>query len=233
VDSDSYKEALLDQIAQEARRDVCRTCANNLQRFGKILWAFGFADDPQRRALATILQMGGSIGTGCVAMLETGNYYAATALSRQLVEIEYLVWLFGIDTSEAQAWLSSSQEDLRKTYSPSEMRRRSDGRFRDQEYWSHCEIGGHPNPKAAFLLPNHILPGYADLLPTPQWVWVDLGQHLERLWSFTEIATETLEFDTVKLVPDAGGEVKDALRRWHEVDVCADRLERFPEVSSE
>lgn len=40
-------------------------------------------------------------------MLEAENWYAAAALSRQLVEVEYLVWLFGTDPTEAEAWLSA------------------------------------------------------------------------------------------------------------------------------
>lgn len=226
---DSSKEALLDQSAQRARREACRMCANRLQNCGNVLWAFGLADDTRRRALATVLQIGGSIARGNVAMLEAENWYAAAALCRQLVEIEYLVWLFGTNPSEAEAWLSATQEDLRRMYSPSAMRNRSEGRFRDQEYWSHCELGGHPNPKAAFLLPEHILPNDEPPLPMPEWMWVDLGQHLERLWLFAEVATKTLGLDTVRIVADVRRDIENVLQRWHERDACADGFHSLPE----
>ena len=226
---DEYRKLLLEPSAQQARREACRTCADQIQNCGNVLWAFGVVDDPRRRALATVLQIGGSIARGNVAMLDAENWYAAAALSRQLVEVEYLVWLFGTHPSETEAWLSATQEDLRRIYIPSAMRRRSEGRFRDQEYWSHCELGGHPNPKAAFLLPEHILPSDTLPLPTPELMWVDLGQHLERLWSFAEVAARTLVLDTVKIVADAKREIENALRHWHEQDACADRFSNFPQ----
>jgi len=162
-------------------------------------------------------------------MLKAENWYAAAALCRQLVEVEYLVWLFGIEPSEAQAWLSATQEDLRRIFSPSALRKCSEGRFRDQEYWRHCELGGHPNPKAAFLLPEHILPDDKHSLPTSEWMWVDLGQHLERLWSFAEIATKALGLETVRIVVDARRDIDNVLQRWHAEDACADRFRSFPE----
>ena len=212
---------------------MCRTCAEQLQSCGKVLWAFGLADDSRRRALATVLQIGGSLAKGNVAMLEAENWYAAAALCRQLAEVEYLVWLFGTDPTEAETWLSATQEDLRRMYNPSTMRKRSKGQFRDEEYWSHCEIGGHPNPKAAFLLPEHILPSDEPPLPTPEWMWVDLGQHLERLWSFTEVATKALEIGTVKIVADAKRDIDVVLWHWHEKDICASRFSSFPERDAE
>lgn len=155
---DAYKQELLKPSARQARREACQVCADSIQRCGDALWAFGMVDDARRRALATVLQMGGGLAKGCVAMLIQSNWYAAAALSRQLVEIEYLVWLFGTDPEEGKAWLSVTQKDLRRTYNPSAMRKRSEGQFRDREYWSHCEIGGHPNPRAAFLLSDRLLP---------------------------------------------------------------------------
>ena len=186
------------------------------------------ADDARRRALAIVLQMGASVSRGTVIMLETENWYAAAALTRQLVEVEYLTWLFGSDLSEAEAWLSANQEAHRRTFNPSAMRKRSEGRFRNQEYWSHCEIGGHPNPKAAFLLPEHILPDDKPPLPTPEWMWVDLGQHLERLWEFANVATRSLGLHNVRIVENARSDVEGVLQSWHEQDACADRLSSFP-----
>lgn len=226
---DAYEKELLNPSAQQARHEACRICANRIQKCGDLLWAFGMADNSRRRALATILQMGGSLAKGSIAMLEAGNWYAAAALSRQLVEVEYLVWLFGFDSNEAEAWLSVTQEDLRHMYNPSAMRKRSKGRFRDQEYWSHCEIGGHPNPKAAFLLPDRPLPNDKPPLPTPEWMWADLGQHLERLWMFTDIAAQSLGFEGANVVENARSEVESALQHWHEQDACAARLSSFPE----
>jgi hypothetical protein len=55
-------------------------------------------------------------------------------------------------------------------------------------------------------------------------MWVDLGQHLERLWLFAEVATKTLGLDTVRIVADARRDIENVLQRWHERDACADGL---------
>lgn len=109
------------------------------------------------------------------------------------------------------------------------MRKHSKGQFRDQEYWSHCEIGGHPNPKGAFLLPDRVFPEDEPPFPTPEWMWVDLGQPLERLWKFADVATQSLELGTVRVVENAKSEVESVLQSWHKQDACADRLSSFPE----
>jgi hypothetical protein len=38
--------------------------------------------------------MGGSLASGTIAVLRVENWYAAAALLRQVVEVEYLLWLF-------------------------------------------------------------------------------------------------------------------------------------------
>lgn len=43
--------------------------------------------------------------------------------------------------------------------------------FRDQEYWRHCEIGGHPRPKAHFLLPEN-LPRRGDPFSSSEGAWM-------------------------------------------------------------
>jgi hypothetical protein len=90
-------------------------------------------------------------------------------------------------------------------------------------------LGGHPNPKAAFLLPEHILSDDEDPLPTSEWMWVDLGQHLKRMWSFAEVAMKALGLETVRIVVDARRDIESVLQRWHAEDACADRFPRLPE----
>jgi hypothetical protein len=96
----------------------------------------------------------------------------------QLIEAEYLLWLFSHDYATAEEWLKSSPDAMRKFFTPASIRKRSSGQFRDAEYWSHCELGGHPNPKARVLLRDHSSP-----FGSHEWPWVDLAQHLARLWS--------------------------------------------------
>jgi len=84
--------------------------------------------------------------------MRSGNEYSAAALLRQLVEFEYLFFVAYQDKSELEKWIGADGDTLRKQFTPQKMRKKSNGIFRDQEYWMHCDMGGHPNPKArAFL----------------------------------------------------------------------------------
>jgi hypothetical protein len=58
---------------------------------------------------------------------------------------------------EAEKWLAASPSEIRNFFGPGAMRKRSGGQFRAEEYGVHCERGGHPNPRAGFLLPEHVL----------------------------------------------------------------------------
>jgi hypothetical protein len=60
-------------------------------------------------------------------------------------------------------------------------------------------------------------------------MWVDLGQHLKRMWSFAEVAMKALGLETVRIVVDARRDIESVLQRWHAEDACADRFPRLPE----
>jgi hypothetical protein len=224
IDFNAYRDALLDPGARSARRTFVRTVGASLRRSGAALWAFGLADDPMRRAVSIIAQMGGQLADGSISLLEDENWYATAALLRQLVEIEYLMSLFAEDPKEAVAWLAASQEDLRRTYSPATMRRRSQGRFRDQEYWTHCELGGHPNPRAHFLLPERTFPRDNSVFGPPEWMWVELGQHLARLWRLFAKGIDHQDMKDIRALSESIAEVDEHLLRWHRDDPCAVRL---------
>ena len=91
--------------------------------------------------------------SGTCMLLDAGNAYAAAALARQFVEIEYLLWTFADDPQDMTGWLHASRSQLGKRFQPATMRERSNGAFRAaEEHRSHCEHGGHPNPSAWFLV---------------------------------------------------------------------------------
>lgn len=199
----------------------CRQAIDCLRATGNVLWAFGLSDSHSRRSLAMVIQMAASLTKGASALLELENWYGSAALLRQVVEVEYLLWLFSVEPAAAAKWLLASQDDLRRLYSPAAMRKRSAGRFRDTEYWSHCDIGGHPNPRAGALLDEHRLPGDTSPLGSPRWLWVDLGQHLERLWRFADLALRAHGLAQTGLADSCVRDMPIHVARWHADDRCA------------
>lgn len=219
-----FVAALRDPVAQEARSLFARETAQCLTECGNVLWAFGLPSTAHRRALALVTQMAGALATSAASNLSGDNLYAASALTRQLVEVEYLLFLFSEEPAEAERWLSASPEDLRRAYTPATMRKRSAGRFRDGEYWSHCDLGGHPNPRAHILLPDNVHPEGHLLSVIKEAGWADLGQHLERAWGFFARSALHEELSDVGIVARWALRMPSVVLQWHRSDPCADRL---------
>lgn len=150
---------------------------------GRSRWAYG---DDRVVGLAVVAEIGGDLASSAVKLLEKGHRYAAMTLLRQMVEVEYLLWLFAHTEEAARDWLNANDEDLWKLFRPGELRKKSDGRFRVQEYQTHCALGGHPSPRARMILPNHSSAISID------WLWVDLAQHLDRSWPLLLEAADRL-----------------------------------------
>ena len=125
-------------------------------------------------AIALILEIGSSLISGANALFSSGNTYAAAALVRQLVEVEYLAWAFEDDKKEAEKWITSDKEERMKFFTPAKLRKAAQGRFRSKDYGYHCELGGHPVPGAQVLLENAEL--QAQLLLS------DMLGHSGRIW---------------------------------------------------
>jgi hypothetical protein len=212
--------ALTDATTHQSRQEFTRICASCLQAAGDVLWAFGLAEEPQRRALAVVLQIAGRLAHGAISMLESENWYASGALVRQLIETEYLLFRFTADLTEAGKWLSATEAEIRNLFGPGAMRKRSGQQFRMEEYAAHCELGGHPNPRAGFLLPEHAI--VPDHLPfgSLNWLWVDLAQHLARI-SFLMSALVQSHFAYVGLAHQSAQKIQVAIHQWESRDLWA------------
>jgi hypothetical protein len=97
-------------------------------------------------ALSLLAGTADSLARAVIALIGGGNLYAASALLRQIVEIEYLGWAFANDPDEVVDWYSSTHDDRLKRWQPRHLRDRSGGKFRGKDYAEHCETGGHPTP---------------------------------------------------------------------------------------
>ncbi len=212
-------EGTEDAVAHSARVAVSKTVASALAMAGHTLYVGGWVfRDKATESLGVVTDIGGELAGGAVQLFESEHWYAGAALVRQLIEVEYLTWLFSEDPAVGAAWLDSSPAEIRQQFKPVTMRQKSAGRFRDAEYSVHSNHGGHPSPQGRLLLKNHSTP-----MGSHRWAWVDLAQHLERLWGHLDVALQAT--DAKKIVPAEGKKtVAHALAEWHQVDPLADRL---------
>jgi hypothetical protein len=187
------------------------------------VWAFGLAEGA-RRAVAIVAQMGAELAVGAAHLYEAERWYAGAALVRQLIETEYLLFLFAVDSSEPEKWLRATPEQAKRVFAPANMRERSSGRFRAEEYSIHCEIGGHPRLSGHFLLREHLtpVPGDVPRLFDPRAQWVDLGQHVERLW--TNYAAAVRLHSPSNVYPDRFRRLDDLSEAWRAIDPLPSRI---------
>lgn len=181
--SDIFDSTLADPDILSARLNVLDTGAKILGELGSHAFTYGLLiSDKEISAFSILSRLAADITAGFASLMRSGNAYSAAALLRQLVEFEYLFFVAYQDKSELGKWLGADGETLRKQFTPQKMRKKSNGIFRDQEYWTHCEMGGHPNPKArAFLRgENKNMTVAAFLLP-------DGVHHFRRLWTSVKL----------------------------------------------
>ena len=232
-------ELATDEAAQRARVRACDALTDALVKAGKMLWLTGYivgADrasgaspfdfgDDETVGVATVAQIGGELGAGAIALLRADNRYAAAALTRQLVEVEYLAAAFADEDRIAADWLRSNSKRRQRFWSPRHLRKRSNGDFLNSDYWNHCDMGGHPSTDGMALLPDH--QGFPVALS-----WADLAGHLLGIWKSILRSTERLldgplppEWD----LPD----IPAVVTRWQEEDGLTAALRTLHQLKRE
>jgi hypothetical protein len=216
-------QRLLKGIDAGAARLFVADVAKELDGLAAQVWAFGLAEGA-RRAVAIVAQMGAELAVGAAQLYDSERWYAGAALVRQLIETEYLLFLFANDLAEPEKWLKASPEEARRNFSPAVMRDRSDGRFRASEYSTHCEIGGHPRLSGHILLREHFLPTVQKPLEIfdPKVQWVDLAQHIERMWGHYVAAVRLHSPSNV--YPDRFKRVDELSAAWRALDPLPPRI---------
>jgi hypothetical protein len=194
-----------------SRRELCQAVAFAFTKVGEGLWLCGYVIGPDRVegespfgfgsdatvGLGTVVQIAGELSSGVAALLDQGNRYAAAALLRQLVEVEYLTWAFAEDEDEAMHWIRSNREQRMRFWTPGHIRKRAGDRFRGSDYALHCEAGGHPTPEGVHLLPSRSTePAFFD--------WNDLAFHGLSAWDYTLVAADKLGYgDEIRALPES------------------------------
>lgn len=230
----SLETASRHEVGTQARQEFGKAVASALQAGGHSLWIggaligsdradgtspFDFGNDATM-GLATVMHMAGELVGGGILLLNDGNRYAAAALIRQLVEVEYLAWAFAEDHEEAKKWMRSSKEERQRFWRPAHLRERAAGRFRGTDYGEHCGKGGHPSPEGIYLLPGH----YAPEASGPLW-FCDMVIHGSSVWSYSLAAAKRLEAGDLLESLDEAEALSEAEIRWRHIDPFLDVLQ--------
>ena len=182
------RSAASDPTQVAARYQLARTTAETFSSAGTELHAIGQIFGPDRAkglspagngsdeivAVSLLLRVAGQLVSASADLFNDGRHYAAAALLRQLVEVEYLAWAFDARDSDAERWLRSTIEERRDFFTPAKLRKAAQGKFRSEDYGHHCEMGGHPVPKSAVLLNGDEI--------NCQLLLSDLLGHTGRIW---------------------------------------------------
>jgi len=182
------QKAAVDGSQVSSRHKLARYAAQTFSVAGEELYAVGhiFGSDrvsgesphghgnDEIVAVSLLLRIAGQLIAASESLFRDGHTYAAAALIRQMVEIEYLAWAFHTRDKDAERWLRSDAEVRRQFFTPAKLRAAAQGKFRGQDYGYHCELGGHPVPGAEILFRSE--PFTAQLLLS------DLLGHAGRIW---------------------------------------------------
>ncbi len=182
------RKAAADGAQVALRNDLARFVATTFSRVGEELYAVGhiFGSDRVRGtsphghgsdeivAISLLLRIAGQLVSASADLFSDGRHYAAAALLRQMVEIEYLAWAFHTRDKDATKWLRSTEEERKEFFTPAKLRLAAKGQFRGKDYSYHCELGGHPVPGSTVLLQDSFL--------VSQLLLSDLLGHAGHIW---------------------------------------------------
>ncbi len=184
------KMAVADDDLAKTRMSLAAFTAATFSQVGRELHDIGHIFGPDRAkgasphghghgsdevvAVALLFRICGELVSSFATLFETGRLYAAAALLRQIVEIEYLAWAFQTRDKDAERWLRSTREERQSFFAPAKLRQASLGKFRGQDYGYHCELGGHPVPGSSILLDDNS--------QLRQLLLADLLGHTGRIW---------------------------------------------------
>lgn len=182
------QKAAADESQTTARNDLAKFTAQIFAQVGEELHAVGhiFGEDrvkgaspfghgnDEMVAVSMLFRIGGQLISAIVDPFADGRHYAAAALLRQMVEIEYLAWAFESRDKDAERWLRSTDDERRDFFTPAKLRKAANGKFRGKDYGYHCQLGGHPVPTSFILLRRDEV--------TRQLLISDLLGHTGRIW---------------------------------------------------
>jgi hypothetical protein len=163
---EAISRAATDPAQISARVELAQFTAQLFDQVGTLLHLSGHIVGPDRKsgaspfghgsdetvAISLLLRIASQLVAASTDLFLDGRVYAAAALIRQMVEVEYLAWAFETRDHDAERWLRSSEDERQEFFKPAKLRKAAGERFRSKDYGYHCELGGHPVPTSAILL---------------------------------------------------------------------------------
>lgn len=203
---------------RDLRSLVCHLAADWLADAGDSLWVSAWVTkDHDAEAVALVAQMAGQLGQEATDAFDRERWYAAVALTRQIVEAHYLMAVFRDDPSQRQRWLNASTNRVEKSFRPGQMRQA--GGFKASEYKQHSAWGGHPNPSARWLLPNHQGGVHPGILVS------DLATHLtESVDLFVSVIDTMPNAQALARFVPSQGNLSETCHRWRSEDPLSGRF---------
>lgn len=169
-------------------------------------------DDAETTAISVLLRIGGELIWSSAALIGFGRPYAAAALVRQLVEVEYLAWAFEINNRDAERWLKSTQKERQEFFKPAKLRKAAKGKFRGKDYGYHCEMGGHPTPQGTIFLGGNNA--------ASQLFLSDMLGHVRRIWD--HLVGWAMKSDNGQPILKRGRDMSVRFSEWKARDILVD-----------
>jgi hypothetical protein len=228
---EEIRRTAADPVLVQVRAELAAFSAEAFQSAGLLLGRAGQLIGPDRATgsspfsngsdetvgVGLLLRIASQLITGSAALFASGHCYAAAALLRQLVEVEYLVWAFETRDKNAELWLRCSKSERENFFSPRKIRAAANGKFRSQDYGHHCELGGHPTPRAISLLNDD--GAIRELLTS------DLLHHVRGIWIHIMYWVKNAQLDS--LVTRQNDAMSERFSHWASLD-SLDRLPPAP-----
>jgi hypothetical protein len=178
----------------------------------------GVSDDcrDSLEAVALVVATAATLSAGVWQLCDRSNMYSASALLRQLVEAEFVLWKFSNDIRQARVWLHSTPEQRRNEWKPSNIYRDNNNEYRQKDYSRHCELGGHPTPLGARLAtginhPSIKAATFSDTINHCNDAWtyvVEAVAEIDQAWNLT-LTSALAELDAT---------FRATVERWAEID---------------
>jgi len=188
ITREAIEAAAVDPAQISARVALAKFAAELFYKIGKVLHLSGHVVGPDRKsgaspfghgsdetvAISLLLRITSQLISASTDLFLDGRTYAAAALIRQMVEVEYLAWAFETRDHDAERWLRSNRDERQEFFAPAKLRKAAGERFRSKDYGYHCELGGHPVPTSAILLDDQVT--------VAQMLLSDSLGHAGRIW---------------------------------------------------